>query len=108
MKTSRIEIGVQLDHNHVPEAITWQASDSPEPGLQQAGAMLLALWDARAQNAWRIDLWTKTMTVAEMNAFVFQTLVTLADTYLRATGNNALMAEIKQFAQDFAAKAARQ
>lgn len=85
--------------------IRWQADDAPEPGEQQAKAMVLALWDADARNAMRIDLWTQDMTVEDMNDFFFQTLLTMADTYKSATGDGALGGDIKLFARDFAEKA---
>ena len=69
--------------------------------------MLLALWDAEARNAMRIDLWTREMTVQEMNEFVFQTLVSLADSYQGATRNKDLAAEMKIFAREFADRAAQ-
>lgn len=104
-QTSDIHIAVSLDEERVPETITWEADEAPEPGAQEAKAMLLALWDAEARNAMRIDLWTKEMSVDDMNDFFFQTLLSLADTYLRATNNRELMADIKQFARDFAKRA---
>lgn len=85
--------------------IRWQADDAPEPGEQRAKAMVLALWDADARNAMRIDLWTQDMTVEDMNDFFFQTLLTMADTYKSATGDAALGGDIKLFARDFAEKA---
>ncbi len=106
MKTSDIRLSVQMDDEGV-ETIRWQADDAPEPGPQEAKAMILALWDAAARNSLRIDLWSKDMSVDDMNDFVFQTLLSLADSYERATNNRELMAEIKLFAQDFAEKAAR-
>lgn len=85
--------------------IRWEADDAPEPGEQTAKALLLSLWDADARNAMRIDLWTRDMTVEDMNDFFFQTFLTLADTYKTATGDTELMSEIKIFARDFAEKA---
>lgn len=102
--TSDIRIRVANDGDGVTD-IQWEADDAPEPGLQRAKAMMLALWDAEARNALRIDLWTKEMTVEDMNDFLFQTLLTMADTYRGATGDEDLMAEIKLFARDFAEKA---
>ena len=69
--------------------------------------MILALWDAEKRNSMRIDLWTKDMTVEDMNDFFFQTLLTMADTYKNATNNKDLMAEIKIFAREFAEKASQ-
>jgi gliding motility-associated protein GldC len=103
-KTSDIRLSVAMDDSGVT-GITWEADEAPEPGPQHANAMLLALWDPDARNALRIDLWTQDMTVEDMNDFMFQTLLTLADTYQSATQNKDLMAEIKTFAREFADKA---
>ena len=104
--SSDIRLTVHNDGEGVTD-IRWQADDAPEPGEQQAKAMLLALWDAEARNALRIDLWTKEMTVQDMNDFFFQTFLTLADTYQRATGDADMMAEIKIFAREFAQRAVK-
>lgn len=101
-----IRLRVAMDDEGV-ENIRWEADDAPEPGVQEARAMLLSLWDPEARNAMRIDLWTKQMTVEDMNDFLFQTILTLGDTYENATGDADLMAEIKMFARDFAEKAAK-
>jgi gliding motility-associated protein GldC len=102
---SDIRVSVAMDDEGVRD-IRWEADDAPEPGEQQARAMLLALWDAEARNALRIDLWTQEMTVEDMNDFFFQTLLTMAETYRNATGDEGLGGEIKLFARDFAEKAA--
>ncbi len=103
-RNSTIRIDVTTDDDGV-NAIRWEADDAPEPGPQDANAMILALWDAERRNALRIDLWTQRMTVDDMNDFVFQTLLSLADTYRAATNDDALMSEIKIFAREFAEKA---
>ena len=105
MKSSDIRLSVVSDNDGV-NTINWEADDAPEPGLQQAKAMILALWDPKVRNSLRIDLWAKDMTIEDMNDFFFQTLLSMADTYERATTNKSLMAEIKLFARDFAEKAA--
>lgn len=106
MKRSEISLTVDRSDDGI-ESIRWQADESPAPGEQAAGAMLLALWDADTRNAMRIDLWTKDMTVQEMNEFVFQTLMSLADSYQGATRNQALAAEMKLFAREFAERAVK-
>jgi len=104
--SSEIRLTVHNDGEGVTD-IRWRADDAPDPGEQVAKAMVLALWDAEARNALRIDLWTKDMTVQDMNDFFFQTFLTLADTYQSATGDADLMAEIKIFAREFAQRAVR-
>lgn len=106
LKSSDIILRVLMDDDGIEE-IRWQADDAPTPGQQHAKAMLLALWDAEARSALRIDLWTKQMPVDDMNDFFFQTLMSLADTYRNATNDAALAGEIKVFAQEFAARASK-
>lgn len=106
MKKSEIRLTVQTGSQGV-ESISWEADEAPEPGLQEAKAMILALWDANARNSMRIDLWTKDMSIDDMNDFFYQTLLSMADTYENATNNKNLMAEIKMFARDFAEKASK-
>lgn len=100
MKQSSIQIQVSLDDQKIPEAISWNASDSAEGNIRKAKAFLLSLWDGEEKTALRIDLWTRDMMVDEMEDFFYQTLVTLADTYQRATQYNDLAEDIKVFARD--------
>lgn len=101
MKTSTISIDVQLNDDRVPEAIFWKASDSTIEETQKAKALMLAFWDAADKTALRIDLWTKDMMVDEMTDFFYQTFVTMADTYGRATQHNELVEKMKKFAHEF-------
>jgi gliding motility-associated protein GldC len=101
MKKSQIRLEIGLDKDNMPSVINWQADDSDAEGTQEAKAMLLSLWDGNDQNALRIDLWTKEMNVEEMNLFFFQTLVTLGDTYQRATNNSEIADDIREFAHHF-------
>lgn len=101
MKTSTITIDVKLNENRVPEEIGWNASDSTIDDQQKAKAMLLAFWDGQEKTALRIDLWTKEMMVDEMGDFFYQTIMTMADTYNRATQHKELVEDMKKFAHDF-------
>jgi gliding motility-associated protein GldC len=49
----------------------------------------------------RVDLWTKEMMVDEMADFYYQTFVTMADSYERATHQQELVNDIKKFAKEF-------
>ena len=101
MNQSTIKIDVLLDPNKVPEQINWIASDSTADKVQKAKAMSVAFWDGADKAALRIDLWTKDMMVDEMADFFFQTMMTMADTYGRATKYNEQVEEMKKFAHDF-------
>lgn len=101
VREKEIKLTVQLDQRHVPESIEWQASDAPDASAQACDAFLLALWDSDEQATLRIDLWTKKMQVVHMNAFFFQTLMTMADTYQRATGNEEAAQEMRELGRRF-------
>lgn len=101
MNKSTITIEVELDEGRVPQNITWKATESTAENPQQAKAVLLSLWDGADKSALRIDLWTEKMMVDEMADFYYQTLMTMADSFQRATRQTGLTDGMKRFAQDF-------
>jgi gliding motility-associated protein GldC len=101
MEKSTITIDVILDKDKVPEQINWKAENSTANEAQHAKAMMIAFWDAADKSALRIDLWTKDMMVDEMADFFYQTIISMADTYHRATHQQELVNDMKNFAKDF-------
>ncbi len=101
-KTFEIKITVQVDENHLPLAIDWETDDGKEKS--RCKSLLLALWDANENNTLRIDLWTKDMSVDEMKRFFHQSLLSMADTLKKATGEEAMTADLKDFSAHFAEK----
>ncbi|GAA3780815.1 gliding motility protein GldC [Corallibacter vietnamensis] len=102
-KTSTIELKVKLDDNKVPEKLFWTAEDGGISN-EEAKAMLLSVWDSKAQETLRIDLWTKDMPVDEMKVFFHQTLVAMSNTFHRATQDEKMTATMKDFCDYFAEK----
>lgn len=102
-KTSKIELIVELDENRVPESLKWSAEDGAIK-QQEAKAVLLSVWDPNAKETLRIDLWTKDMPLNEMKQFFHQTLLTMSDTFLRATQDEKMAATMKDFSDYFADK----
>ena len=101
MHTSTISIDVHLNKDKVPEQINWKADSSSAEEMQKAKAMMLAFWDGADKSAMRIDLWTKDMMVDEMADFYYQTIMSMADTFNRATHQQPLVDDMKKFAKDF-------
>lgn len=101
--TSEIKLRVELDENRVPEKLNWSAEDGGVNN-EEAKAVLLSLWDSKKQETLRIDLWTKDMPVDEMKLFFHQTLVTLSDTFFKATHDEKMTATMKDFCDYFAEK----
>ena len=101
MSVSTISIDVHTDENRIPSKIEWKATDSTADQAQQAKAMMVSFWDGADKAALRIDLWTKEMMVDEMADFFYQTMMTMADTYGRATPYKEEVDHIKKFAKEF-------
>ena len=101
--TSEIKFQIELDQNRVPEKIMWTAEDGGV-ALEETKAILLSVWDSKSQETLRIDLWTKEMMVDEMADFYYQLLMTMADTFNRATNQQVLADDMKLFAKDFLKK----
>ena len=101
MNKSTITIDVEMDENRLPASIRWSAPGTSAENNQVAKAMMIAFWDAADKAALRIDLWTKDMMVDEMADFFYQTIMTMADTYGRATNHEEIVADMKKSAHDF-------
>jgi len=102
-KTSKITIEVTTNENNVPESIHWTAEDGGVENLA-AKAMILSLWDKKDENAMRIDLWEKEMTIDEMKQFFHQTLLTMADSFERATGEKNITEDLRDYCLHFSDK----
>jgi gliding motility-associated protein GldC len=102
MKKSEIKFAVTVDENNLPVKIDWSADDANEKSTSKS--VMIALWDAKENNTLRIDLWTKDMMVDEMKIFYHQCLLSMADTFDRATGETEISKEMRGFAQHFAEK----
>ena len=98
---STIHLDIELDENRVPERIQWSA---PDGGVDQAEppAVMLSVWEERAEELLRIDLWTKDMRVDHMKKMYHQTLLALADGLERATSEAEAAEDLRIFARHFA------
>ena len=102
MKSSEIKFTVALDENQLPVKINWETSDGTEKS--ECKSMMVALWDAHEQNTLRIDLWTKDMSIDEMKQFFHQSLLSMADTFKKATGEVNITEDLKDYCAHFAEK----
>ena len=102
-KKSEIKINVTTDENRIPEELTWSAQDGGVDN-EEAKAAFLSIWDHKAQETLRIDLWTKEMPVDEMKKFFHQIFVGMTDTFQRATGDKKMTETMKDFCSYFAEK----
>ncbi|MBL4677976.1 MAG: gliding motility protein GldC [Mucilaginibacter sp.] len=104
MKTAEIKLTVTLDDNNVPEKIVWTSTDAKGEDAVPVKAMMLSVWDPSYKNTMKIDLWTKEMPVDEMKRFFYETLQTMGDTFLRATGEQNIVEDLRDYCAHFADK----
>ena len=102
MKTTEITFKVAVDENNLPHSIKWSAPDSGESS--ECNSVMIALWDTKENNTLRIDLWTKDMPVDEMKRFFHQSLLSMADTFKKATGEDKITEDLKDYCKHFADK----
>jgi gliding motility-associated protein GldC len=100
---SEIKFQVELDENKVPEKLLWSAEDGGV-NAEEAKAIMLSIWDSNQKESMRIDLWTKDMPVDEMKIFFHQTLVSMSETFKRATNDEKMADTMMDFCDYFAEK----
>ncbi len=101
--TSEIKLSIELDENRVPEKLMWTAA---EGGVQEeeSKAFMLSVWDGNEKSTKSIELWAKDMPVDEMKIFFHQTLLSMTETFQRATGDEKMSATMQDFCDYFAEK----
>ena len=104
MKKAEIKLTIDMDENNVPDTIMWESTDSQTKEALPVKSMMLALWDHNYKNTLRIDLWTKDMPVDDMKRFFYETLQTMGDTFLRATGEKNIVEDLRDYCAHFADK----
>ncbi|NND77153.1 MAG: gliding motility protein GldC [Flavobacteriales bacterium] len=97
MSRSQITFDIEMDENKVPEKIQWAAGDD---GSGVAKAISVSIWDEGQENTLRIDLWNKEMSQDEMKQFFHQTILTLTDSYERATDDSHTAEGVRMFCED--------
>ena len=103
VRKSTINIEVGLNANNLPLDMRWSSTDG-SVDKQQARAMMRSLWDPNEHNTMKIDLWTKEMSIEEMKQFFHQTLLTMADTFEKATGETKITEDLRDYCYHFAEK----
>jgi gliding motility-associated protein GldC len=102
-KTSEISVSVGTNENNVPVRMIWSAEDG-DIEKAESSAMFLSMWDPKEKNTMKIDLWTKDLSIEEMKQFFHQTLVTMADTFEKATGEKNISEDLRDYCYHFAEK----
>ena len=101
---SNLNIVFDLDENQVPEKISWESISSEEKVQHEAKAAFLSFWDKKDDNAMSLNLWTKDISIEEMSKFYFQTFITMADNFEKATNEDQIALAMRDFADFFGEK----
>ncbi|MBK8955498.1 MAG: gliding motility protein GldC [Saprospiraceae bacterium] len=91
---------VRLDEGQIPASIEWRADENQENWIK-AKAFLLSIFEEDSRNTMKLDLWTSDFQMGEMDRFMFYTLRSLCETYLRATNNVDLANDFNSFIEHF-------
>ncbi|PCH92069.1 MAG: gliding motility protein GldC [Bacteroidetes bacterium] len=102
--SSEIKFLIDLDENKVPVSIQWSATDNNNGMPTECKAFMTSIWESEASSTLRIDLWTKDMPIDEMKVFFHQSLLSMAETFERATGEKAVTGDLRDYCAHFAEK----
>lgn len=94
--TNQIIIDVTLDSDKIPEKILWTASSAQS--ANETRAFFLSLFDPQTKDTLKIDLWTKEMSVGDMEVFMHNTLKSIGRSYAKAVGATDVVEKFDAFA----------
>ena len=98
-----LKFEVDLDENYLPINIEMDSSDAAKKECD-IKALMVSAWAAKNKETLRIDLWTKDMPINEMFIMYYQTMVGMANSLEKATGNEKLAGALRDYCQFFAEK----
>ena len=96
-----LKFEIELDENNLPLNIKMHASDG-DADENNIKALIVSAWAAKTKETLRIDLWTKDMPVNEMFIMYHQTMMGMADTLDRSTGQDKLAGALRDYCNFFA------
>ncbi len=103
-KTNEVLLKVIMDEDNIPSEIYWKAENQQQE-WEKCKAFLLSLFEEKTQGTLKLDLWTKDFQLDEMNQFMYQTLFSLCETYMKATQNKDLSNQFMNFVNYFGEQA---
>lgn len=101
--TSEATFKIHLDENKIPEKLTWTAEDGGVKD-EETKAVFISVWDPKNKETLKMDLWTKDMPLNDMKQFFHQSLLSMSDTFHRATSDDKMRDTMRDFADYFAEK----
>jgi gliding motility-associated protein GldC len=100
---SEIKFKIELDENKIPEKLFWDAMDGGITN-EKTKAILISVWDHKKKETLKMDLWTKDMPLDDMKQFIYQTMLSMSDTFHKATNDDKMTATMRDFCDYFGKK----
>tara|TARA_B100000700_G_C14962706_1_gene817317 strand:- start:523 stop:861 length:339 start_codon:yes stop_codon:yes gene_type:complete len=101
MNKSKLTFELELDENNIPKKIIMNSSDNQAKDVLLK-SVIIAAWDEKTKETLRVDLWTKDMMVNEMFILYHQTLMSMANTLSKSTGQDKLAGALRDYCDFFA------
>ena len=96
-----LKFEVELDENYLPVNIEMEESDG-SIHQENIKALMISAWAAQTKETLRIDLWTKDMPVHDMFIMYHQTMIGMAASLEKATGEGKLAGALRDYCDLFA------
>ena len=101
MNKSKLTFDLELDDNNVPKKIIMNSSDNQAEDVLLK-SLMIAAWDQKTKETLIVPLWTKDMMVNEMFIMFHQTLMSMANTLSKSTGQDNLAGALRDYCEFFA------
>ena len=101
MNKSKLTFDLELDDNNVPKKIIMNSSDNQAKDVLLK-SLMIAAWDEKTKETLMVPLWTKDMMVNEMFIMYHQTLMSMANTLSKSTGQDKLAGALRDYCEFFA------
>lgn len=101
MNKSTLKFDLELNENNIPKSIIMNSSDKQAENVNIKSVMISA-FESSTKDTLRVDLWTPEMMVNEMFIMYHQTLISMANTLEKSTGNHELAEGLRDYCVFFA------
>ena len=101
MSKEKLTFDLELDENNIPKKIIMNSSDSQDKDVVLK-SLIITAWDEKTKETLMVPLWTKDMMVNEMFIMYHQTLMSMANTLSKSTGQDKLAGALRDYCEFFA------
>jgi len=85
-----------FDEHKIPAKIEWMESKDM-PKTIELKSLFIAGWEEESKSTATFSIWTKEMRIDEMQQLFIQSLLTMANSFEKATGDKKVVEQMKDF-----------